>query len=231
MREAVGVAPGVNDPRRFGRRQSALDDVFPLLVGLGFGLVLAVAPWLPQPKLIFVSGLALLMVVPIATLRIRDGRLVWLGPWHAVAASLTVGLDVSFMIVAVVIMPGSPFLLDLPSVLATPSMIVVIALASLFASWLALQLQRWAEATRGAIRIRKSRWDPRAWGPVGVIGGTIFLLAAPTLAAIMIFFSGLPGLGPTRIFYFYDGLIAVALMIAGLACLVAEVRGVGQSAR
>ncbi len=155
-------------------------------------------PWVHDFRASVFIVVAIAIAVPLGTLRVRDGRLAWLGAEYSLACLVAV-VFASIATILVNVLVWNQGWLDLPSIVDAPSVLAVIILVGILSAWFASVFQRWADPDLGAIRPKRSRWNPRSWGPAGVAGGTLSLVAAIALTSIMIRYPRLPSLGPSRI--------------------------------
>lgn len=197
------------------------DRAFPFLTGLGVALALVPMPWVHDFRAPVFIAVAIAIAVPLGTLRTRDGRLAWLGAEYSIACLVAVVFASTATIFANVLVWYRDWL-DLPSIVDTPSILAVVILVGTLSAWFAALFQRWADPQLGAIRPTRSRWSPHMWGPAGIVGGTLCLVAAIALTSIMIHYPQLPTLGPSRLGLWIAGMIFGATMLLGLVLLAIE---------
>ena len=210
-----------NDKTRLNRGDRS--RLFPLLMGLcvasGLSVEFLVSPFRTIPFPLF----ALMFAAPIGTLRVREGRLTWLGTRYAVVCCVSALATSLPFVVTGVLNPIMTFGFALhPSLADAPVFIVFIALEGALSAWFAVLLQRWADRESLAVARTRSHWDPRSWGIVGNVGGSLVLLGTSGLAwiAAVYPYRFLPG--PSSIGYSIIVLAMGVLALIGLGGLVAE---------
>jgi len=184
-------------------------------------LALVAMPWVHDFRASVFIVVAIAIAVPLGTLRIWDGRLVWLGAEYSFACLVAV-VFASITTILVNVFVWNQGWLDLPSIVDTPSILAVIILVGILSAWFAALFQRWADPQLRPILPTRSRWSPHTWGPAGIVGGTLSLVAAIALTSIMIHYPQLPTLGPSRLGLWIAGMIFGATMLLGLVLLAIE---------
>ena len=179
-----------------------LDHSFPVLTGLGVAISLAVQPLIQPLRAVFFPFFALIVVVPLVTLRIRNGRMAWLGVRYSVAAIAAVlATSLPLIIIAISVPYSAMYISYLPSIVVAniggaPIIILFVALESLLAGWSALLLQRLVDKRPRAAPPTLSRRDPRSWRLPGIVGASTILLAAGALVWLLILLSRFSFPGP-----------------------------------
>jgi len=193
------------------------DRAFPFLTGFAVAFALLVEGLaLPFPAILS-PLLTPIIAVPVATVRVRNAGIAWLGPRYA-AACCASALATWLPFVAIGSLPSfrlaSPFPL---SVLDAPGFLPFIVLEGGVAMWFAMLLQGWADPVRAG---KWSRWHSKSWGAVGKVGGTLFIVSATSLVGIAVISELLRWVGSTFTAAF---LLMIAVGITALIGFVALV--------
>lgn len=202
-----------------------VERFFPWLAGLGSSIGASLPFLLPSEVryefplaavlLICAGGLAVLF----STLRIRNGRGIWLGRWHLGAALAAVTLGYVFANLAYVsfLRKGA----EGPDAVA-----LIILLIGALSGWFAFGFQRWAE-DHGRVDSGGNGPRERRIGAAGLVGGTIVALSATVVGGLTVSRSSYPPYGP-MVFEWLLALTATAcLTVLGLAGLALQAHHIG----
>jgi hypothetical protein len=182
----------------------------------------------------FFLAFALVFTFPIATIRFRKGRLVWLGARAVARVSAAVALGTSLPILLFQPFLGfmtPAFYLSLPSAVHTPAVVVFAVTAAAMSGWFAFLLGGHKSGERSIGAFASSRWNPARWRAAGKAALTVALAAMSGIAWIAVKYPELPGGGPTRIGAFFVALWAGALAVACLILILFEVTHTLSSSR
>ncbi len=182
---------------------------FPFLTGLGTALGASLPLFTYQALALPI--LTLVGALMVGTLRVRGGSLIWLGLRHSVAAAAASVLGLIFPFIL-----GWSFpLLFHWSYAQTNTMIYAqaefIGFAGVVAGWFAFGFQGWTEEGPGPQTVRGHRWSTP-----GLVGGTMFLLAATAMTLALV----TPHPGPTLTGALLAVIAAIPLLIIGLTGLI-----------
>jgi hypothetical protein len=166
----------------------------------------------PYSVLFLASG-PLAVVVPLATLRVRRGRLVYLGYRHAIATTGAALFGVFFaLLLYESYWRSAGYSLALVAGL--------LLLGGILSGWFAFGFQRWAIGQRVPRSPTMPPWDPRSWGARGLVGATFSWLSLIGLVGLAASF---PVSGPTVLSALYGEVLGVFFLVAGLISVASEV--------
>ncbi len=192
------------------------DGLFAVLVGLGVGVSLIVQPLIPQLRAVFFSVFALIVTVPLSTLRIQNHHIVWMGVRHSAVTIVAVLATSLPLIISVFLLQGAAgIVFDFPNIVEVPLIFAFIIVTSFLSSCCALLLQRYFNLGFKTPQVKWSFSNPRSWGVSVIICLSLTLIAVDTLIWIIIKTELLPYLGPTRNFAFNSQVIMAFLGIMG----------------
>lgn len=201
--------------------QKGRDFLFPLLTGLGVGIAFSVEALVLPVQAILLPLFTPIVAVPIATLRVRGGRIAWLGSRYAAASCAAAFATWLSFVVLLTLPPVLTLTLRLPlRIIDTPGILVLATLEGVLAAWFATLLRGWAEReSLGAAR-GWSRWDPRSWGVAAKAGGMLALLGVSGLSWIALLSGQLSWPGPTYRDPYLSGIALGVLALVGLVVFI-----------
>ncbi|HKZ64348.1 MAG TPA: hypothetical protein VJ400_07895 [Thermoplasmata archaeon] len=205
--------------------EATRDRIFPTLTGVGVMIALSIEAVLSPLQVIPFPLLAVVFSIPLATLRVRAGRVIWLGDRHVSVAFASVLASYLPFVLMFALIPGASGTVTTFSFPPRPDATLTAAFIGLeggISMWFALHLQWWADREPPGIRRERSWRNPRTWGLNGKAGGTLALAGLAGFVWFMLRFRALPFAGPQGLLALFGRLEMGAVALIGLGGILAE---------
>ncbi len=195
-----------------------MDRAFASATGLGtaigtwLGLILLLPLASGFPFALILLPYALVVALPMATVRFPRNRIEWLGIRYCLAACGSTFLGLLFALLIEVSLRGK-------GGSGIAAFVGFLALTGILAGWFAFCSQRWAAREVRMPLPTSFSSNLGDWGAAGLLGVTIFLLSAAILGGLAAPF---PSLGPAGIEGFFARLAAGILLLFGFVGLIFE---------